>query len=113
MAADESAQVEYVVERVLENREAGVDLKRRAVLFRAGHHSDQLEVELARRSQRRVKLCAGGWGEFPASWENTGNSLDSGLRDAKFPTKTLKDQSLTSKIPYATEQGINSRVSGI
>ena len=49
MAADESAQVEYVVERVLERREAGIELKRQAVLFRAGHHSDQLEVELARR----------------------------------------------------------------
>jgi superfamily I DNA/RNA helicase len=32
----------------LEHREAGIDLKRQAVLFRASHHSDQLEVELAR-----------------------------------------------------------------
>jgi DNA helicase II / ATP-dependent DNA helicase PcrA len=55
MAADESAQVEYVVERVLEYREAGIDLKRQAVLFRAGHHSDQLEVKLARRNIPFVK----------------------------------------------------------
>jgi ATP-dependent DNA helicase UvrD/PcrA len=48
VAADEAAQVEYIVERVLEYRETGIDLKRQAVLFRAGHHhSDQLEVELA------------------------------------------------------------------
>jgi DNA helicase II / ATP-dependent DNA helicase PcrA len=54
-AADEAAQVEYIVERVLEHREAGIDLKRQAVLFRAGHHSDQLEVELARRDIPFVK----------------------------------------------------------
>jgi DNA helicase-2/ATP-dependent DNA helicase PcrA len=55
VASDESAQVEYVVERVLEYREAGIDLKRQAVLFRAGHHSDQLEIELARRNIPFVK----------------------------------------------------------
>src|SRR5215469_15890056 len=55
VAVDESAQVEYVVERVLEYREAGIDLKRQAVLFRAGHHSDQLEVEIARRNIPFVK----------------------------------------------------------
>jgi DNA helicase II / ATP-dependent DNA helicase PcrA len=55
VAADEAAQVEYVVERILEHREAGIDLKRQAVLFRAGHHSDQLEVELARRGIPFVK----------------------------------------------------------
>ena len=54
-ATDEAAQVEYVIERVLEHREAGIDLKRQAVLFRAGHHSDQLEVELARRGIPFVK----------------------------------------------------------
>jgi DNA helicase-2/ATP-dependent DNA helicase PcrA len=55
VAADEAAQVEYVVERILEHREAGIDLKRQAVLFRASHHSDQLEVELARRNIPFVK----------------------------------------------------------
>jgi DNA helicase II / ATP-dependent DNA helicase PcrA len=49
VAADEGAQVEYVVERVLPHREAGIDLNRQAVLFRVSHHSDQLEVELGRR----------------------------------------------------------------
>jgi UvrD-like helicase C-terminal domain len=39
----------------LEHREAGIDLRRQAVLFRASHHSDQLEVELARRSIPFVK----------------------------------------------------------
>ncbi len=54
-AADEGAQVDYVIQRVLEHREAGIDLKRQAVLFRAGHHGDQLEVELARRGIPFVK----------------------------------------------------------
>jgi DNA helicase II / ATP-dependent DNA helicase PcrA len=54
-AHDEGAQVEYVVEQVLQYREAGIDLKEQAVLFRSGHHSDQLEVELARRGIPFVK----------------------------------------------------------
>jgi ATP-dependent DNA helicase UvrD/PcrA len=47
--ADDQAQAGYVVERVLEARERGVALKRQAVLFRASHHSDVLELELVRR----------------------------------------------------------------
>src|SRR3954462_15822019 len=38
-----------------EHREAGIDLKQQAVLFRASHHSDQLEIELARRGIPFVK----------------------------------------------------------
>ena len=55
IAADEATQIDYVIERVLEHREAGIDLKHQAVLFRASHHSDQLEVELARRDIPFVK----------------------------------------------------------
>lgn len=47
---DEIDEVGYVVERILENREAGIDLCRQAVLFRTAHHSGTLEVELARRN---------------------------------------------------------------
>ncbi len=54
--ADELAQVEYVVTRVLEGREAGVPLKQQAVLFRTAHHSDALEVELGRRNIPFVKF---------------------------------------------------------
>ena len=79
-AADEPAQVQYVVERILEHREAGIDLKRQAVLFRAAHHSAALEVELARRNIPFVKygglkfleaahvkdvLCVLRWAENP------------------------------------------------
>ncbi len=52
---DDVGQVGYVVEQVLAAREAGVDLKQQAVLFRASHHSGPLEVELARRNIPFVK----------------------------------------------------------
>jgi DNA helicase II / ATP-dependent DNA helicase PcrA len=54
--ADELAQVDYVIGRVLERREAGVPLRQQAVLFRAAHHSDALEVELGRRHIPFVKF---------------------------------------------------------
>jgi DNA helicase II / ATP-dependent DNA helicase PcrA len=53
---DESAQVEFIVERVLANREAGIELHQQAVLMRASHHSSQLEVELSRRNIPFVKF---------------------------------------------------------
>ena len=46
----------YVVERILERREAGVPLRQQAVLFRTAHHSDALEVELGRRNIPFVKF---------------------------------------------------------
>lgn len=53
---DEQVQVEYVVEKILNNREANIELKRQAVLFRTSHHSDALEVELSRRNIPYVKF---------------------------------------------------------
>jgi DNA helicase-2/ATP-dependent DNA helicase PcrA len=53
--ADDAAQAQYVVTRVLEAREQGVELKRQAVLFRSSHHSDALELELVRRNIPYVK----------------------------------------------------------
>jgi DNA helicase-2/ATP-dependent DNA helicase PcrA len=46
---DEQRQAEQVCERVLARREEGVLLRDQAVLMRAGHHSDLLELELGRR----------------------------------------------------------------
>jgi DNA helicase-2/ATP-dependent DNA helicase PcrA len=48
-------QAQFVVERILDCREAGTDLRDQAVLFRNGHHSDRLEVELVRRDIPYVK----------------------------------------------------------
>src|SRR6516164_7539714 len=79
-AADEMAQVQYVVNGILEQREAGIDLKRQAVLFRTAHHSAELEIELVRRNIPFVKygglkfleaahikdvLCVLRWAENP------------------------------------------------
>jgi DNA helicase II / ATP-dependent DNA helicase PcrA len=47
--ADERDQSESVADRVLELYEQGIDLQKQAVLFRAAHHSADLEIELARR----------------------------------------------------------------
>jgi DNA helicase-2/ATP-dependent DNA helicase PcrA len=52
---DEADQSEAVCRAVLEHRERGVALREQAVLFRTGHHSDLLEVELARRNIPFVK----------------------------------------------------------
>jgi DNA helicase II / ATP-dependent DNA helicase PcrA len=53
---DEDEQVDYVVRHVLENREAGLELRDQAVLFRTGHHSGRLELELSRRNIPFVKF---------------------------------------------------------
>ena len=53
---DEADQATYVVEQVLERREAGIALKSQAVLFRTAHHSAQLELELTRRNIPFVKF---------------------------------------------------------
>ncbi len=52
---DGDAEADYVVETVLANREAGIELRRQAVLFRGAHSSDRLEVELVRRNIPYVK----------------------------------------------------------
>ena len=54
--ADEGAQADLVCDRVLERRERGVSLREQAVLFRTGHHSAGLELELARRDIPFVKF---------------------------------------------------------
>jgi DNA helicase-2/ATP-dependent DNA helicase PcrA len=53
---DETGQVDYVVAQILENREGGLALHEQAVLFRTGHHSGRLELELARRNIPFVKF---------------------------------------------------------
>ena len=52
---DEAEQSDAVCRAVLGRRERGTLLKRQSVLFRTGHHSDLLEVELARRNIPFVK----------------------------------------------------------
>ncbi|HEY6319408.1 MAG TPA: ATP-dependent helicase [Acidimicrobiia bacterium] len=53
--ADETAQATAVCDTVLAHHETGVRLQDQAVLFRAAHHSDLLEVELGRRNVPFIK----------------------------------------------------------
>jgi DNA helicase-2/ATP-dependent DNA helicase PcrA len=52
---DEAQQSDAVCNSVLEERETGVRLRDQTVLFRAGHHSALLEIELGRRNIPFVK----------------------------------------------------------
>lgn len=56
LVEDEAAQSNYVAEQILASREAGIDLKQQAVLFRTSHHSAGLELELTRREIPFVKF---------------------------------------------------------
>ena len=47
-AMDENSQSRFVVEKIQENCDAGIPLNQMAVLFRAGFHSFDLEIELGR-----------------------------------------------------------------
>jgi DNA helicase II / ATP-dependent DNA helicase PcrA len=53
--SDEASQARFVAQQILDSREAGTLLKNQAVLFRASHHSAQLEIELTRRNIPFVK----------------------------------------------------------
>jgi DNA helicase-2/ATP-dependent DNA helicase PcrA len=53
---DETVQARYVVDEVLAQRETGIALRSQAVLFRASHHSLQVELELGRRNVPFVKF---------------------------------------------------------
>ena len=52
---DDRQQADYVVQGVLQRREAGTLLRRQAVLFRSSDHSDWLEIELMRANIPYVK----------------------------------------------------------
>ncbi len=52
---DGDAEADFVVWQILANREAGMQLRNQAVLFRGSHHSDRLELELVRRNIPYVK----------------------------------------------------------
>ncbi len=55
VSEDEAVQAEAVCDSVLRHREDGVLLQRQAVLFRASHHADILELALARRHIPYIK----------------------------------------------------------
>jgi len=50
VCTDEAKQDEFVVKTVLEHYEQGIPLRKQAVLFRAGHLSDSLEIALTHKN---------------------------------------------------------------
>ena len=52
---DDDTQAMYLVEKILEHREEGMQLKEQAVLFRSSNHSLRLETELTRRRIPYIK----------------------------------------------------------
>ena len=52
---DEATQAREICTRVLDAHESGLDLREQAVLVRAAHHSDVLEIELSARAIPFVK----------------------------------------------------------
>ncbi len=53
---DDAEQASWVADQVLAQREAGLLLRRQAVLFRTSHHSAALELELVRRNVPYLKF---------------------------------------------------------
>ena len=132
-AADEMAQVQYVVNGILEHREGGIDLKRQAVLFRTAHHSAALEIELARRNIPFVKygglkfleaahikdvLCVLRWAEnprdavagfrilqlLPGIGPSAARNVVARLSESNFALKALKGVSVpAATVPHWTE----------
>lgn len=46
----QSEQDQFIIQEILKHYESGIPLQKQAVLFRAGHHADSLEVELTRHN---------------------------------------------------------------
>src|SRR6516162_10678335 len=67
-------------------------------------------VRTTLRWRVRSELVSEGY--FPASWENTGKFIDSGLSHPNFQSKALVDQRLTVRIPCEMEQGNNCALAG-
>src|SRR6202040_616589 len=85
---------------------------------RLGYHHRPLEIGLELRScensgsqvtprwRRQSRANPSLKPEFPASWENTGNSVRLGLR-VRLLVRNRAAESITyDAIPYASEQGI-------
>lgn len=52
---NEAEQADYIIEKVIELKDEGIDLSDMAILFRAGWHSNALEIELAKHKIPFVK----------------------------------------------------------
>jgi DNA helicase-2/ATP-dependent DNA helicase PcrA len=91
---DEAAQARWVADEALRRREEGLALRQQAVLFRTGHHSAALELELARRDIPFVKF--GGLGFLEAAHVK---DLLSVLRWVQNPRHRLAGSRVAQLIP--------------
>jgi DNA helicase-2/ATP-dependent DNA helicase PcrA len=109
---DELAEVDYVIEKVLAHREAGLQLRDCAVLMRAAHHSDLLELELGRRRIPYVKY--GGLKFLEAAHVKDLLSL---LRWAENPTDPIAGfraaQLLPGVGPAFAKKAVEARRAGL
>jgi DNA helicase-2/ATP-dependent DNA helicase PcrA len=92
--ADEAAQARGVADAVLAEREAGILLRRQAVLFRTSTHSAPLELELTRRGVPFVKY---GGSALPGSRARQGLALRAAL--GRQPGSRLAAQRVARLVP--------------
>ncbi|CAN5695401.1 ATP-dependent helicase [soil metagenome] len=92
--ADESAQADWVADRILLLREDGLTLKSQSVLFRTSHHSAALELELTRRNIPFVKF--GGLKFLEAAHVKDVLSV---LRWAQNPRSAMAGLRVTQLVP--------------
>jgi DNA helicase-2/ATP-dependent DNA helicase PcrA len=107
---DEAAQARYVVDSVLEHREAGIALRRQAVLFRAAHHSDLLEIELGRRNIPFVKY--GGLKFLEAAHVKDVLAILRWAENPRDGVAALRALQLLPGIGPATARAVLAQVSG-
>jgi len=73
------------------------------VIQNAANSYSQFMAPMCPSLFRSEPVSAGA--NFPASWENTGKFIDSGLGRPNFPPKSRVGSEPYSQIPYVAEQG--------
>jgi DNA helicase-2/ATP-dependent DNA helicase PcrA len=107
---DEMLQARYVADSVLDHREAGIALRRQAVLFRTAHHSDLLEIELGRRNIPFVKY--GGLRFLEAAHVKDVLAILRWAENPRDAVAGLRVLQLLPGIGPATARGVLAQLSG-
>ena len=107
---DEAAQAKYVADSVLQHREAGIALRRQAVLFRTAHHSDLLEIELGGRNIPFIKY--GGLRFLEAAHIKDVLAILRWAENPRDAVAGLRVLQLLPGIDPATARGVLAQLSG-
>jgi DNA helicase-2/ATP-dependent DNA helicase PcrA len=94
---DEAQQAELVCAQVLDEYEQGTPLTKQAVLMRAGHHSNLLEITLTQRSVPFVKF--GGIRYLEAAHDSTARAAASATRRSIVSTAAESRTAATIQTP--------------